>query len=240
MRTLALNFAQALGIVMLADFVAGIIHWLEDAYFTEDTPVIGPLFIKPNIVHHHLPRYFTKLSWWQSSADLLAVGGALLAAGWWFGFLSWQLWLFVVVSVNANQVHKWSHRTRTENGPVVSFFQDIRVLQTPRQHALHHTDPKNTFYCPVTNLVNPLLERIRFWDHAEQLIERVTGLTHREDTSNRGQGPGPGWLVEFRPASRAAAAHVRPPCVRAGRCQCATCPRRIASDKNEPPASLAA
>ena len=45
MRSILLNLAQALGIVMLADFAAGIIHWLEDAYFTEDTPVIGPLFI---------------------------------------------------------------------------------------------------------------------------------------------------------------------------------------------------
>lgn len=204
MRSLCLILAQALGLVMLADFAAGVVHWIEDTYFDEDTPVIGPLVIRPNIVHHHLPRHFTRLSWWQSSADLLAIGALLLAAGWWFGFLSWQLWLFVVVSVNANQVHKWSHRTRTENGPVISWLQDIRVLQTPRHHAKHHTDPKNTFYCPVTNLVNPLLERVRFWDHAEKLVERVTGLTHRPDTSNRGAGPGPAWLTEFRPQPRSA------------------------------------
>ena len=105
MRAILLSFAQAVGLVMLADFVAGIIHWIEDAYFTEDTPVIGRAFIKPNIVHHHLPRYFTKLTWWQSSADLLAVGVLLLCAGWWFGFLSWQLWLFAGVSVNANRTH---------------------------------------------------------------------------------------------------------------------------------------
>ena len=231
MRSLFLNFAQALGIVMLADFVAGIIHWLEDAYFTEDTPVIGPMFIKPNIVHHHLPRHFTRLTWWQSSADLLAVGVLLLAAGWWFGFLSWQLWLFVAVSVNANHVHKLAHRTRTENGRVISFLQDIRVLQTPRHHALHHTDPKNTFYCPITNLVNPILERVRFWDHAESLIERVTGITHRADTSNRGQGPGPAWLVEFRP-ERAQTRTASPSgCQKPGGCSsCATCPRRMLNE----------
>ena len=198
MRTTLVSLAQILGIVMLADFVAGLFHWLEDAYFDEDTPVIGPQFIKPNIVHHHYPRFFTRLSWWQSSADLLLAGLVLLTAAWWCGFLSWQLALFAVVSVNANQIHKWSHRTRTENGRVISFFQDIRVLQTPRHHALHHTDPKNTFYCPITNLVNPLLERIAFWDCAERCIERVTGLRHRQDTSNRGQGPGPVWLIDYR------------------------------------------
>ena len=131
MRSLLLTLAQALGIVMLADFAAGVVHWIEDAYFDADTPVIGPLVIKPNIIHHHLPRHFTKLNWWQSSADLLAIGLLLLGAGWWFGFLSWQLWLFVAISVNANQVHKWSHRTHAENGPVISWLQDIRVLQTP-------------------------------------------------------------------------------------------------------------
>jgi hypothetical protein len=214
MRHVFLTLAQVFGLVLLADFVAGVVHWLEDAYGTEDTPVVGPLFIKPNIVHHHHPRHFTRLSWWQSSWDLLLVGLALLGVAWGFGVLSWQLAVFVVVSINANQVHKWAHRTRTENGPVISFFQDIHVLQSPRQHAIHHTDPKNTYYCPVTNVLNPVLERLQFWNRLESVIERVTGLRHREDTSVRGQGPGPDWLAAYRP-QRAAVKST---------CDCANCP----------------
>lgn len=205
MRTVFLTLAQVLGLVLLADFLAGIVHWLEDAYGTEDTPVVGPLLIRPNIVHHHFPRYFTKLSWWQSSWDLLLLGGVIVGAAAWWGVLSWQLWLFVALSINANQVHKWAHRTPAENGRVVSFLQDIRVLQTPRHHALHHTDPKNTYYCPITNVLNPVLERLQFWPKLESLIASTTGIRHREDTSNRGTGPGPEWLAEFRPARAAAA-----------------------------------
>lgn len=209
MRSLFFNLAQALGIVLLADFVAGIVHWLEDAYGTEETPVVGPLLIQPNIVHHHYPRHFTKLSWWQSSWDLVLLSGLILAAAWHWGFVSWQLWLFVILSANANQVHKWAHRTRAENGPIISFLQDIRVLQTPRHHALHHTDPKNTYYCPITNLVNPMLESVKFWAGLEWIIARLTGIEHRPDTSNRGAGPGPEWLAKYRPASaRARAAAV--------------------------------
>ena len=52
---------QIVLVAALADFIAGVVHWAEDAYFTEETPVIGPLFIRPNIVHHHFPRYFTRL-----------------------------------------------------------------------------------------------------------------------------------------------------------------------------------
>jgi ubiquitin-conjugating enzyme E2 variant len=189
---------EGIATIMLADFVAGIVHWLQDAYGTEETPVVGPLLIRINIVHHHYPRFFTRLTWWQSSWDLLLIGAALLAAAWWAGLLTWQVWLFAIVSVNANQVHKWAHRTRTENGPVISFLQDIRVLLTPHQHAIHHTDPKNTFYCPVTNLVNPLLERLRFWTRVEIMIWRATGRRHRRDTSNRGKGPGPNWLSAYR------------------------------------------
>jgi ubiquitin-conjugating enzyme E2 variant len=198
---------QALGVILLADFVAGLAHWLEDAYGSEATPVVGPLMIKPNIIHHHYPRLFTKNNWWQSSWDLLALGVVILGLAAWLGYFNWQVVLFVVISVNANQVHKWSHMTRAEVGPVVAFLQDIRVLQTPRHHALHHTDPKNTYYCPVTNLVNPLLEAVDFWGQLEALIEAITGITHRHDTSNRGAGPGPAWLADYRPAHAAGRRH---------------------------------
>jgi len=198
---------QALGVILLADFVAGLAHWLEDAYGSEATPVVGPLMIKPNIIHHHYPRLFTKNNWWQSSWDLLALGVVILGLAAWLGYFNWQVVLFVLISVNANQVHKWAHMTRAEVGPVVAFLQDIRVLQTPRHHALHHTDPKNTYYCPVTNLVNPLLEAVDFWDQLEALIEAITGITHRHDTSNRGAGPGPAWLADYRPAHAAGRPH---------------------------------
>lgn len=197
--TITSILVQIVLVVALADFVAGVVHWLEDAYFTEHTPIIGPLFIKPNILHHHQPRYFTQLTWWQSSQDLLLAGVLLVFGAWTCGLLTWQLWLFVAVSVNANQVHKWSHRTRAENGPLIAKLQEWHVLQTPRQHGLHHTDPKNTYYCPVTNFVNPLLERVKFWTRLEAIIERLTGVTHRPDTAVRSQGPGPAWLAAFRP-----------------------------------------
>jgi ubiquitin-conjugating enzyme E2 variant len=197
MHTLSL-LLQALGVILLADFLAGAFHWLEDAYGTELTPIVGPMVIKPNIVHHHYPRFFTKLSWWQSSWDLLLLGVLVIGLSAWAGVLTWHVWLFVGLSVNANQVHKWAHQTRAENGPIVSFFQDCRVLQTPHQHALHHTDPKNTHYCPITNLLNPVLEFIGLWPKLEALIEAVTGATHRVDASNRSEGPVPDWITELR------------------------------------------
>lgn len=228
---------ELIAVVLFADFLAGVIHWAEDAYFTEETPVIGPLFIRPNIVHHHFPRFFTRLSWWQSSWDLVLVGGALLLVAWPLGWMCWQLVLFVALSINANEVHKWSHRTRAENGRVISTLQDWHILQTPRHHSLHHSDPKNTYYCPITNLVNPLLEHVNFWGRLEGIIERLTGNSHRHDTAVRGQGPGPGWLVAYKPAPKpAVCTHHCASCVNHG--GNTPCPRtRLASTPlKSPPA----
>jgi len=186
--------------VFAAEFVSGFVHWLEDAYIREDTPVVGRFMARPNIVHHHHPRHMTRNTWWQSSWDLCCIAAALVVLAWALGVLNWEIWLFAIISANANQIHKWAHRTRAENGRVISFFQDIRVLQTVRHHARHHTDPKNSHYCTVTNVLNPVLDGIRFWDGLEWALAKTVGLRRREDTSVRGHGPGPAWLVEYRRA----------------------------------------
>src|SRR5579863_5666223 len=127
--------------VLAAELVAGAVHWFEDAYVREDTPVLGPIMARPNIVHHFFPRYFTRNNWWESSRELVALSAGLIAAAWHFKFLNWPVWLFAGVSANANQMHKWTHRTPKENGRIITFLQRIRVLQTPKHHAKHHTDP---------------------------------------------------------------------------------------------------
>ncbi|MDB6015872.1 MAG: Kua-ubiquitin conjugating enzyme hybrid localization domain protein, partial [Pedosphaera sp.] len=38
----------------------GLVHWFEDAYVREGTPLIGRHVARPNIVHHHYPRYMTR------------------------------------------------------------------------------------------------------------------------------------------------------------------------------------
>jgi len=192
--------AQFAGTVLAAEFVAGLVHWFEDAYIRERTPLVGRLIGRPNIVHHHYPRFMTRHTWWQSSWDLALLSVLLVVGAWCLGLLTWHVWLFAILAANANEFHKWEHRTRKENGRIISFFQDIRVLQTARHHAKHHTDPKNSHYCTITNFLNPVLDRIHFWAGFEWLLAKTIGLKRQPDTSVRGHGPGPEWLKEFRPA----------------------------------------
>ena len=198
MYTLIVMVVRFFRTVFTAEIFAGAVHWLEDAYVREDTPLIGRFVARPNIVHHHYPRYMTRHTWWQSSWDLVLLAGALVLAAWCCGWLNWEVWLFAMLAANANEMHKWAHRTRAENGLVISFFQDIGVLQTAQHHARHHTDPKNSHYCTMTNLVNPVLDGIRFWDGMEWALAQTFGLVRRPDTSVRGYGPGPAWLAEYR------------------------------------------
>ncbi len=88
-----------------------------------------------------------------------------------------------------------SHSTWSENLGlvIVTFLQKIRLLQTPYHHAVHHTNPKNVRYCPITNFVNPLLDRLNLWSGIEWILARVIGLHRQPDTSlpNNGTGLNP-------------------------------------------------
>ena len=174
---------KIIGAVLVADFVSGLLHWLEDAYGQEDWPITGRLVTKPNILHHHDARYFTRHSWFHSSWDLACLGLVVLAVAWLCGQLTWEVWLVVILGTNANQIHKWAHRSPVENGPIISLLQHVRLVQTPRHHARHHTDPKNSHYCVLTNLLNPILDGIRLWDALEWVLRTLFGLRRRIDTS---------------------------------------------------------
>lgn len=171
------------GVVLLADFLSGFFHWLEDSYGREDFPITGRLYTKPNIRHHHEPRYFVRHNWFQCSWDLALLSFIIVLVAWSLQALTWEVWLFAVLAANANEFHKWAHRTRKENGPWISLLHDLRLIQGPKHHAHHHTDPKSSHYCVITNFLNPVLEALGFWRALEWIILRFLGLRKRPDPS---------------------------------------------------------
>jgi ubiquitin-conjugating enzyme E2 variant len=172
---------QAAAAVLAADFISGAVHWAEDAYARPDTPIIGKLIANANIEHHAKPRAFVTRGWLESSWDLLLLGTAVIATAWWLDMLAWPVWLFVFCAVNANQVHKWAHSNPRENGAIVSFLQKIKLLQTQRHHGKHHSGMKDSHYCALTNVLNPVLDELGFWRGLERGIERLFGMQRRPD-----------------------------------------------------------
>jgi len=165
-----LILVELIATILLVDFGSGVIHWMEDTFWTEKTPVIGNRIIKPNVLHHTNGYAFVRNSWFHSSRDLLYAGGILLAICWVTGFLSWHVYLSVFLMVNANQIHKWSHSNQARVPVVVKILQKLRILQTPRHHANHHKGEKNTHYCVITDFMNPILDRLGFWGWLESLL----------------------------------------------------------------------
>lgn len=179
---------SVVGTVLLADLVSGAVHWLEDAYIREDTPLLGKLVANANIEHHEKPRAFVKRSWLSSSWDLALLSILLVSVAWITDNLTWQVWLFAALSANANQIHKWSHQAPHENGSLVTFLQKIKLLQTQRHHAKHHRMDKNTHYCSITNVLNPVLDELEVWTSLENALNKTCGLTRRKDPTIKNKG----------------------------------------------------
>jgi ubiquitin-conjugating enzyme E2 variant len=165
---------------LVVDFVSGLVHWFEDTYGHPAVPFIGRRVTKPNLLHHFRPRAFVKNSWYASSQLLIIGCAAVLAIAWMIGRLSPMVILATVLAVNANQVHKWSHRTAAENGPLITLAQRVGLTQSPRHHQEHHAGGKNSNYCVMTGFLNPILDGCRFWRGLEWVLGRF-GLRRRDD-----------------------------------------------------------
>jgi len=181
MQTIPFLILQAGLILVLVDFVSGFVHWIEDSYFSETTPVIGPLVVAPNILHHRSPRHFIKGSFWFRNSTTILPCAMILAIGTVAGGFHWQLLLFCAALSLSNELHCWTHRSPQENGRLITFLHRRGWIQTPAHHAVHHTDPKNRAYCTLTNLLNPVLDRVELWRCFERLIHAIFGIATRPD-----------------------------------------------------------
>jgi len=177
--------ARVVACIFIADFLSGFFHWLADAYARPNWPIIGRLVAQGNILHQYNPRHLTRHSWLVGARVAMVIVAIALAVAYAIGQLNWMTWLVAFIGVNPNEIHKWAHRTKAENGRVITWLQGTGILLSPRHHAKHHRE--YTHYCAVTNYLNPLLDGVRFWPVLEWLVYRVTGVRRRVDLSFSGK-----------------------------------------------------
>jgi len=173
--------AQVIAVWLVTDFLSGVFHWLEDAYGHPSWPIVGRHVTKPNILHHYAPRAFVTNSWWRSSRLLLAICVVITAVTLALGVFNWMVALSMFLGLNANQVHKWSHQSRRENGAVVQWLQRVHLIQSPSHHHRHHVHGKDSHYCVLTDFLNPVLDGVHFWRGLERLLFLVFGVRRRDD-----------------------------------------------------------
>ena len=176
----------ALGGMVLADFVSGIVHWTADTWGSETIPILGRRFLRPFRVHHVNPDDFLRRNFVDTNGDVctlvipLLAGAMLIPLDSPAGRAAAVLAVaFCACGMPTNQVHQWAHMP---NPPLlVRWAQRFGILLSREQHARHHTAPYVTNYCIATGWCNRPLAAIGFFRVAERVVSRATGLKARGD-----------------------------------------------------------
>lgn len=177
--------AQVLLIVLLADFIGGLFHWAEDTFGHLDTPIWGPLFVRPNIGHHDRPADILQVPWLRGARMILLAGAVILGTAWVLGALSWQLILLLALAGLNDQAHRWEHTPPARLPRLVPVLRRLKVLQTARHHWQHHIAPHTSHYCVLTPWLNPVLDRSGFWRGMEALLSPLFGTPRQRDMAGR-------------------------------------------------------
>ena len=175
---------QVLVCVLVADFISGVGHWFEDTYGLPTWPLIGKSVIEPNIEHHRNPNWMVTMgSVIGRNYQLMGVASIVCCVACVAGVLSWQASLTAFLVGMSNEVHAWHHGAGRH--PFVQLLRDMAIVQTPQHHAKHHQPPYDGRFCVLTNLVNPVLDRLRFWRVIEWLIGWLAGVHPKRMTAER-------------------------------------------------------
>lgn len=169
---------------LLADFLSGVFHWMEDRYGSPRWPIVGPIIAK-TIRHHARPLRITRQPLLLRSAPVFFMVATAFTALYLLGWMTPMALTALTLLAFSNEIHAWAHQSPEKNGPVISRLQKWGFIQSFSQHAAHHRGLKNTHYCTVTNWLNPVLERLRFWRRVEVLIRVFTRQRPRRDPTVR-------------------------------------------------------
>jgi hypothetical protein len=156
--------------LLIADFISGVFHWLEDRYDFSNIKYVGGFIDKfitqPNLEHHLYPQKFLNSNfWYRSSTTMIPAFSAAIIAY----MINPIYCLPFIIAGFSNEIHAWAHM-KGKLPQIIEVMQETGVLQNPRHHAIHHTSPNDRYYCVITNFLNPFLEHIKFWDRIEKII----------------------------------------------------------------------
>jgi len=182
LSTLGTGAVKVTSGLYLADLLTGAFHWFEDRYGNPKWPVLGHT-IRQNQQHHHTPRSFLGGTFFSRNKEVWLLGLMFLALFWAVGWLNLFTGSAVFFGMFANEIHAAAHKSPKENGRIITALQKTGFIQSHKHHAQHHRRGKDTHYCVMTNHLNPVLEKIQFFQTIETGIECTTGIVPRLDDS---------------------------------------------------------
>lgn len=174
-------FAQIVLGILFADLMSGIVHWYIDTYGDPDTPVLGRHVYHPTINHHAEPLDCIRASFWSRNGPLCGLMSVFIAGFLLLGWINAFTLSAIFAGVFASEIHVWSHKPKRMRPVLVRWLQNRKIILTPREHWLHHTGGFNQRYCTITNLLNPLIDRLRLFRLVEGFIEGVARRRPRDE-----------------------------------------------------------
>lgn len=164
---------------LLADFVAGAVHWIADRHFDPESPAIGPMLIAPFRAHHDDPLSITRHDFFEVLGNNALVAIPAAVALTWAPAPSGALGHFAVAlalagllaAVLTNLFHAWAHDPKPP--PVARWLQARGLVLTAARHARHHRGAHDRAYCVTSGWLNPLLDATRFFARLDACIARL-------------------------------------------------------------------
>ena len=191
---IGIALAAVLGYVV-SDFLSGVVHWAGDTVGDESTPIFGPNFVRPFRYHHVDPEDITRHDFVETNGNncIVAAPVLLLVLVLLPNETGVLFYTSVVIACTAlfvfctNQFHKWAH---TKNpAPWVRALQRANLILSPEHHVVHHTSPRDKYYCITVGWMNPLLDKIHFFRFVEAVFTRIDRNSLRPDPADRPQKP---------------------------------------------------
>lgn len=178
---------QMLLCLLAADLLSGLFHWFEDTYLVVgDIAWLNERVTVPNLRHHEYPGSMHGSSWLELNALGVVLTATIAAGAWLSGCHAWEIYASLAMASHANQTHHWAHCSKRPE--VVRWLQRLGLLLSIRHHALHHKRPQMVNYCVMTDLLNPLLDWLKFWRGLEFVIS-CAGIQVKRRNGNHIIGP---------------------------------------------------
>jgi len=162
---------------LMADLLTGTIHWFCDTFFSEKTPLIGSFIIYSFREHHTHPYLITEDKFIeQDTTSFFVLLPALIAAVYSNKIYAQNLALYLshasliglsVGAFSTNLFHKWAHMKKPPR--MIQKLQNLGVILNHERHKVHHANYKKSF-CVTSGILNPLLDKIRFFQAIEFFI----------------------------------------------------------------------
>lgn len=153
---------------LIADFISGVLHWIEDRVLWQSDGWIGRHIVAPNRQHHLTPLTFLQDGFGARNGTTWAVLVPIAALWLWLLGPSFVFAGALAGGLLVNEVHRLAH-TPTQSLGWVRVAQQVGLIQSGPHHARHHRQGASSHYCVLTGWLNPVLEQLQFWDRLERL-----------------------------------------------------------------------